>query len=199
MVTFTFWQIACFVGLGLAFVLLPLWAIRRIASSIPPACSAPGYRSGVGGMLLAVIAVLIAEALAELFLLGRSAGEAARVMAMDSQYIWPAFKTLIPDLTSSIFLIAAVVLLTFVRSSSALYGAVVCAWLGGPLVSALRLTYLGVPITVTSEPSAYVLLTAVISLYLLFAVRPALTYGTRAGRELEARWKAEALERTHVR
>jgi hypothetical protein len=199
MVTFTFWQIAIFAAVGILFVLLPLWAIKRIASSIPPACSAPGYKSGIGGMLLFVIAVLIVEALAALFMLGRAAGEALRVMTMDSQYVWPAFKTLIPDLTASIFLIAAVVLLTFVRSSSALYGAVVCAWLGGPLVSALRLKNLGVPITVTSEPSAYVLLTAVISLYLLFAVRPALTYGTRSGRELEARWKAEALASTHKR
>ena len=78
MVTFTFWQIAIFAAVGILFVLLPLWAIKRIASSIPPACSAPGYKSGIGGMLLFVIAVLIVEALAALFMLGRAAGEALR-------------------------------------------------------------------------------------------------------------------------
>ena len=62
--------------------------------------------------------------------------------------------------------------------------AVVCAWLGGPLVAVLRTIYLGLPIELAGEPTGLLFLTVVVTLYLLFSNRPALTYGTASGRRL---------------
>ena len=164
-------------------VLLPVWAIRRIARAVPPAYTAPGAASGVGGLLLFTIVMLVIEAVFALYHFGRAAGEAARVITMSADYIWPVVQTMIPDFSASFFLLIAIGALVFGRSPTALAPAVVCACLGGPLVAVLRTIYLGLPVELASEPTGLFFLTVVVTVYLLFSNRPALTYGTASGRK----------------
>ena len=89
-------------------VLLPVWAIRRIARAVPPAYTAPGAASGVGGLLLFTIVMLVIEAVFALYHFGRAAGEAARVITMSADYIWPVVQTMIPDFSASFFLLIAI-------------------------------------------------------------------------------------------
>lgn len=177
-------QLMLMLALCAVAVLLPVWAIRRIARAVPPACRAPGVASGVGGLLLLTIVLLVAEAVNALYHFGRAAGEAARIISMSADYLWPVVQTMIPDFAASFFLLIAIGALVFGRSPAALGAAVVCAWLGGPLVAILRTIYLGLPIELAGEPAGLLFLTVVVTLYLLFANRPALTYGTGAGRRL---------------
>ena len=177
-------QLMLMLALCAVAVLLPVWAIRRIARAVPPACRAPGVASGVGGLLLLTIVLLVAEAVNALYHFGRAAGEAARIISMSADYLWPVVQTMIPDFAASFFLLIAIGALVFGRSPAAPGAAIVCAWLGGPLVAILRTIYLGLPIELAGEPTGLLFLTVVVTLYLLFANRPALTYGTGAGRRL---------------
>ena len=110
--------------------------------------------------------------------------QGAVAAAPAEDYLWPVAQTLIPDFAASFFLLIAIGALVFGRSSVALGAAVVCAWLGGPLVAVLRTIYLGLPIELAGEPTGLLFLTVVVTLYLLFSNRPALTYGTASGRRL---------------
>ena len=177
-VHFSGMQVMLMIALCAIAVLVPVWAIRRIARAVPPVYQVPGIPSGVGGLLLFTIVLLIVEAVNALYHFGRAAGEAARVISMSTDYLWPVAQTLIPDFAASFFLLIAI------GSSVALGAAVVCAWLGGPLVAVLRTIYLGLPIELAGEPTGLLFLTVVVTLYLLFSNRPALTYGTTSGRRL---------------
>ena len=179
-VHFSGMQVMLMIALCAIAVLAPVWAIRRIARAVPPVYQVPGIPSGVGGLLLFTIVLLIVDHF------GRAAGEAARVISMSTDYLWPVAQTLIPDFAASFFLLIAIGALVFGRSSVALGAAVVCAWLGGPLVAVLRTIYLGLPIELAGEPTGLLFLTVVVTLYLLFSNRPALTYGTASGRRLAA-------------
>ena len=192
-VTFSFWQLAMFAGLIVLAAAVPLWLLSRLAGAVPPAVSVPGRKGGVGGLLLVTVGILVVEALASLWHFGRGLGEVIRIMLMDTSFIWPVLQTLIPDFAAAVFLITAVCALVFGRSPRALGLAFVCAWLGGPLTAVLRHLYLGIPLDVTGEPTAFCLLTVVISFYLLFSVRSALTYGTAAARRMEKDWHESAL------
>ena len=183
-VHFSGMQVMLMIALCAIAVLVPVWAIRRIARAVPPVYQVPGIPSGVGGLLLFTIVLLIVEAVNALYHFGRAAGEAARVISMSTDYLWPVAQTLIPDFAASFFLLIAIGALVFGRSSVALGAAVVCAWLGGPLVAVLRTIYLGLPIGLAGEPTGLLVLTVVVTLYLLFSNRPALTYGTASGRRL---------------
>lgn len=185
-VHFSGWQMLLAASLFLLAVLVPVWAVRRIANAIPPVYAPQGMPSGVGGLLLLTVGILIVEAVNALWHFGRAAGEAARVIAMDSDFVWPAVQTVIPDFAAAFFLMIAVGALVFGRSPFALGLAVFSAWLGGPMVAFLRTIYLGLPLEVAGEPTGLFFLTLVITVYLLFSNRPALTYGTRAGRQLAA-------------
>ena len=171
-VHFSGMQVMLMIALCAIAVLVPVWAIRRIARAVPPVYQVPGIPSGVGGLLLFTIVLLIVEAVN------------ARVISMSTDYLWPVAQTLIPDFAASFFLLIAIGALVFGRSSVALGAAVVCAWLGGPLVAVLRTIYLGLPIELAGEPTGLLFLTVVVTLYLLFSNRPALTYGTASGRRL---------------
>ena len=177
-VHFSGMQVMLMIALCAIAVLVPVWAIRRIARAVPPVYQVPGIPSGVGGLLLFTIVLLIVEAVNALYHFGRAAGEAARVISMSTDYLWPVAQTLIPDFAASFFLLIALV---FGRSSVAMGAAVVCAWLGGPLVAVLRTIYLGLPIELAGEPTGLLFLTVVVTLYLLFSNRPALTYGSAVG------------------
>ena len=178
-VHFSGMQVMLMIALCAIAVLVPVWAIRRIARAVPPVYQVSGIPSGVGGLLLFTIVLLIVEAVNALYHFGRAAGEAARVISMSTDYLWPVAQTLIPDFAASFFLLIAIGALVFGRSSVALGAAVVCAWLGGPLT-----IYLGLPIELAGEPTGLLFLTVVVTLYLLFSNRPALTYGTASGRRL---------------
>ena len=193
-VTFSFGQLALFACLAVLGAALPLWFLSKLAGSVPPAVSVPGKKSGVGGLLLVTLGILVIEALTSLWHFGRGLGEVIRIMLMDTSFIWPVLQTLIPDFAAAVFLMASVCALTFGRTPRALGIAVVCAWLGGPLTAVLRNIYLGVPLDLTGEPTAFCLLTVVISIYLLFSVRSALTYGTASGRQLQKDWESAALK-----
>ena len=145
-VHFSGMQVMLMIALCAIAVLVPVWAIRRIARAVPPVYQVSGIPSGVGGLLLFTIVLLIVEAVNALYHFGRAAGEAARVISMSTDYLWPVAQTLIPDFAASFFLLIAIGALVFGRSSVALGAAVVCAWLGGPLVAVLRTIYLGLPI-----------------------------------------------------
>lgn len=109
-------QLMLMLALCAVAVLLPVWAIRRIARAVPPACRAPGVASGVGGLLLLTIVLLVAEAVNALYHFGRAAGEAARIISMSADYLWPVVQTMIPDFAASFFLLIAIGALVFGRS-----------------------------------------------------------------------------------
>lgn len=161
-VHFSGMQVMLMIALCAIAVLVPVWAIRRIARAVPPVYQVPGIPSGVGGLLLFTIVLLIVEAVNALYHFGRAAGEAARVISMSTDYLWPVAQTLIPDFAASFFLLIAI----------------------GALVAVLRTIYLGLPIELAGEPTGLLFLTVVVTLYLLFSNRPALTYGTASGRRL---------------
>ena len=167
-VHFSGMQVMLMIALCAIAVLVPVWAIRRIARAVPPVYQVPGIPSGVGGLLLFTIVLLIVEAVNALYHFGRAAGEAARVISMSTDYLWPVAQTLIPDFAASFFLLIAIGALVFGRSS----------------VAVLRTIYLGLPIELAGEPTGLLFLTVVVTLYLLFSNRPALTYGTASGRRL---------------
>lgn len=178
-------QVMLMIALCAIAVLVPVWAIRRIARAVPPVYQVPGIPSGVGGLLLFTIVLLIVEAVNALYHFGRAAGEAARVISMSTDYLWPVAQTLIPDFAASFFLLIAIGALVFGRSSVALGAAVVCAWLGGPLVAVLRTIYLGLPIELAGEPTGLLFLIGVRDpLSSLLQSSRQLTYGTASGRRL---------------
>ena len=96
-VHFSGMQVMLMIALCAIAVLVPVWAIRRIARAVPPVYQVPGIPSGVGGLLLFTIVLLIVEAVNALYHFGRAAGEAARVISMSTDYLWPVAQTLIPD------------------------------------------------------------------------------------------------------
>ncbi len=177
MVQFSWMQISVVVLLAAALAAVILWAVSRIARAVPPALEKPGYASGVSGVLLFVVLFMWLTAITPLFRLGREAAEVARVIMLDAQYWAAAVQTLIPDLVSAVLLTIASFMLTLGRTPRALYTAVVLGWLGGPASAFLRAEFLNIPLTLTGEPSAYVLAMVVVTLYLVFADRAALTYG----------------------
>ena len=181
---FTGMQMLLLTGLFLIAVLGPLWILKRFAQIVPPVYKVNGIPSGVGGLLLMVVGILVAQAVSALYHFGRAAGEVQRVIAMDSSFWWAAAQTLIPDLVSVVCLLTAIGALVFGRRPFALRLGIVMSWLGGPLVAFLRYLYLGLPIEVAGEPTGLFFLTIVMTLYLLFSNRPALTYGTESGRHL---------------
>ena len=119
-VHFSGMQVMLMIALCAIAVLVPVWAIRRIARAVPPVYQVPGIPSGVGGLLLFTIVLLIVEAVNALYHFGRAAGEAARVISMSTDYLWPVAQTLIPDFAASFFLLIAIGALVFGRSSVAL-------------------------------------------------------------------------------
>ena len=126
-VHFSGMQVMLMIALCAIAVLVPVWAIRRIARAVPPVYQVSGIPSGVGGLLLFTIVLLIVEAVNALYHFGRAAGEAAHVISMSTDYLWPVAQTLIPDFAASFFLLIAIGALVFGRSSVALGAAVVCA------------------------------------------------------------------------
>lgn len=116
-VHFSGMQVMLMIALCAIAVLVPVWAIRRIARAVPPVYQVPGIPSGVGGLLLFTIVLLIVEAVNALYHFGRAAGEAARVISMSTDYLWPVAQTLIPDFAASFFLLIAIGALVFGRSS----------------------------------------------------------------------------------
>mgnify|MGYP006893905647 FL=1 len=107
-VHFSGMQVMLMIALCAIAVLVPVWAIRRIARAVPPVYQVPGIPSGVGGLLLFTIVLLIVEAVNALYHFGRAAGEAARVISMSTDYLWPVAQTLIPDFAASFFLLIAI-------------------------------------------------------------------------------------------
>ncbi len=181
---FTGMQMLLITGLFLLAVLVPLWLLKRFAQIVPPVYKVNGIPSGVGGLLLMVVGILIAQAVPALYHLGRSGASVVRVLEVDVAFWWAAVQTLIPDLVTVVCLLTAIGALIFGRTPWALRLAIVMAWLGGPLVAFLRHLYLGLPLEVAGEPTGLFFLTVVMTIYLLFSNRPALTYGTEAGRHL---------------
>ena len=177
MVHFSWLQIRFFVLLVALVIAAIFWGVARVAAVVPPALQKPGYKSGVGGVLLFVVVFVWMQAMTPLFRLGREIAEAVRVAMLDTSYTWAALQTVIPDLTSALFLTVAAFMLTAGRSAKALYGAVILGWLGGPLSAFLRAYFLNIPITWNGEPSGMVMAMLVTTLYLLFADRVTLTYG----------------------
>lgn len=183
-VSFSSGQIAMFVCAGIFLLLLPIFCVRLIGKAFPPVYSVPGRESGIGGLLLFTIGVILAESFLSLYHFGLGVGEVIHIASMDARFIWPAVQTLIPDFVAALFLISAAGILTCKRKSEALYTATVMMWLGGPLTAFLRQYYLGIPFSIDGEPTASFLLTCVLTFYLLFSDRSALTYGTKAGARL---------------
>ena len=127
-VHFSGMQVMLLLALCAIAVLVPVWAIRRLARAVPPVYQVSGIPSGVGGLLHFTIVLLIVEAVNALYHFGRAAGEAARVISMSTDYLWPVAQTLIPDFAASFFLLIAIGALVFGRSSVALGAAVVWAF-----------------------------------------------------------------------
>lgn len=177
MVTFSWLQLGGFLLVGLVALVIIIWAIARIANVVPPALTKPGYKSGVGGVLLFVVLYFWLVAVTPLFRLGREGAEVVRVMMLDASYVGSAIQTLIPDLVSAILLTVTAFLLTVGRSAKVLYIALGLAWLGGPAASLMRAYFLNIPFSITAEPNALFVAMLVASVYLLFADRSALTYG----------------------
>ena len=168
-------------------VLIALWAVTRLVRAVPPALTVPGKPSGVGGILLLIIAALMAKDVTALYQFGHGIGEAARVIALDASYAWPALQTLIPEFVSSAALSAAIVALVFGRSPAALYFAVLSIWIGGPAAYVLRGPFQGLPVEFSMSLGWNSALMVVLTLFLLFSRRSNLTYGTAAGRRFAAR------------
>lgn len=177
MVHFTWLQIGGFILVSLAVIWAIVWAIGRIAKAVPPALTKPGYKSGIGGLLLWVVVFSWILAVTPLFRLGRDSAEVVRVMMLDASYAGSVLGTLVPDLLSAPFLTVTAFMLTVGRSAKALYTALVLAWLGGPIVALLRMYFLNTPFKIDSEPNAFFVAMIVGTIYLLFADRSALTYG----------------------
>ena len=183
-VSFSTGQIGMMIGAAVILLLLPIVLVRILGRAFPPVYGISHRASGVGGMLLFTIGVIFAEAFFALFHFGKGLGEVFHIASMDARFIWPAIQTLIPDLAAALFLFSAACILTGKRSAKALYTATAMMWLGGPLTAFLRQYYLGIPFAIDGEPTASFLLTCVLTLYLLFSDRAALTYGTAAGARL---------------
>lgn len=70
-VHFSGMQVMLMIALCAIAVLVPVWAIRRIARAVPPVYQVPGIPSGVGGLLLFTIVLLIIEAVNALYHFGQ--------------------------------------------------------------------------------------------------------------------------------
>ena len=183
-VSFSTGQLGMIICAAIVVLLLPIVFVKILGRAFPPVYTVSHRASGVGGFLLFTIGVIFAESFIALYHFGQGLGEVFHIASMDSSFIWPAVQTLIPDLAAALFLISAAYVLTCKRSTEALYTATAMLWLGGPLTAFLRQYYLGIPFTLDGEPTASFLLTCVLTLYLLFSDRAALTYGTNSGTRL---------------
>lgn len=170
-----------FTGTGLLLAALApcliaffLWLVGR---SVPPAVDREGVRAGIGGLLLVVLLILSAKAAVSLFDLGRQAGEAARVISMDVQYAWPAVKSTIPAAINAVGIIVALVLLTLGRSPGAFWTALAAIWVAGPGDDVLKMLILGIPFNFSQGFAGISFFTILVTLYLLFSIRSAYTYG----------------------
>lgn len=161
-------------------IVLFLWLAGR---SVPPAVKAPG--AGVGGLLLLVLLILAVKAALSLFELGRQAGEAARVIAMDAQFAWPAIKSTLPAVVNAVSIITALVLLTFGRSKGALMTALAAVWIAGPGDDFLKSVILGIPFNLSQGFAGISFFTILVTLYLLFSLRSALTYGLSSAKRVD--------------
>ncbi len=183
-VSFSTGQIGMIVCAAVIVLLLPIILVKILGRAFPPVYTISHRASGIGGILLFTIGVIFAESFFALYHFGQGLGEVFHIASMDSRFIWPAIQTLIPDLVAALFLVSAAFVLTCKRTAEALYTATAMMWLGGPLTAFLRQYYLGIPFTFDGEPTASFLLTCVLTLYLLFSDRAALTYGTNSGARL---------------
>lgn len=186
-ISFSTEQLGLMLGMGLLLLLLPLLLVKLLGSAFAPVYKIPQRQSGIGGLLLLTVGVVLAESLYALYHFGQGMSEVIRLVDMDRHFLWPALQTLIPDLATALFLFLSAGILTCQRSAGALYMATGLLWLGGPFTAVLRHYYLGIPLAVDSEPTASFLLTCVLTLYLLCSDRTALTYGTSAGVRLYER------------
>ena len=175
-----------FTGMGLLLAAIApcliaffLWLVGR---SVPPAVAGEGIRAGLGGLLLVVLLILSAKAAVSLFDLGRQAGEAARVISMDAQYAWPAIKSTLPAVINAVSIILALVLLTLGRTPGTFWTALIAIWVAGPADDLLKMLILGIPFNFTQGLAGISFFTILVTVYLLFSVRSAYTYGIGSAR-----------------
>lgn len=187
MIHFTFAQIAVITLIVLAVLALLVWSVSKVAKAAPAAMTKPGYASGVGGLLLVVAVYLWCAALMRLYTVGHEAAEVVRFAMMDAGYVWPVFQTMLPDLLSGLGFVIAALCLTIGRSKMALYAGIMLAWVAGPGISVSRAIFEQIPLTWNGEPSAMVLGSAIVTLYLLLSDRATLTYGLPKAAQLPDR------------
>lgn len=172
---------------------LLLWLVLLyIAKRVPPAVRLPGIPAGVGGLLAFLLFCFAVEAALALWQFGRGLGEVLRVSFMDSTFILPAAKTLIPSAAASICAVGVLVLTAIGRSPRALWGAVTLLWAAGPLNGWLESVILGVPFEPGNYFAGISLFTIIVSIYMLVSRRCAFTYGTRSARKIAAQYAAYA-------
>lgn len=165
------------IGLALCIAapLLLAFLIWLVGRSVPPVERVPG--AGVGGLLLVLLLVLAIKAGCSLFELVKQGEDVVRVISVDSSFAWPAIKATLPAFINTCAVVSALILLTMGRSRGAMMAALVAIWVMGPGDDLLKMLILGVPFSLTKGFAGISFFTILSTLYLLFSVRSARTYG----------------------
>lgn len=149
-----------------------LWLVGR---SVPPAVR--DARAGIGGLLLLVLLILSVKAVLSMFDLGHQAGEAVRVISVDSNFAWPAIKSTLPAIVNTVSILSVLVLLAIGRTRGALFTALALVWVAGPGDDLLKMLILGIPFDLSQGFLGISFFTILVTLYLLLSVRSSMTYG----------------------
>lgn len=187
MVHFSAAQVALLAVLAILAVGIPTWVLYALGSRIPPALRCEGRKSGFGGSLLVLEAVLVSFFLSWVLFTSGDLAQASRFMSYRLDVpAWQILTPLIPDVLFVFLFGWVAVRLAFVRKARMPAEAIAIIWALGPIAGVLSSMLYKTGFDWTGL-AVSVVLAAAATLYLALSERVQLTYGTARGRALKPR------------